>query len=120
MFKIIAAIENDKASHAIIDYAFDLCKHLKDYELYFFNAVSLEKPSKMPLLHQLDKSYNLDAHEQGKCNMKELIKYLEHSSKAQNNIKFEYVYLEKEQDLEGIFYDYVVKMNPKLFIIGTQ
>jgi hypothetical protein len=76
-FCIAVAVQNDKSCYQAVEFAVDLGQQLKMYKLYFVYVVATNPEQNFPIIDRLEKSYNMEVHEEGKRDMIDLFTYLD-------------------------------------------
>jgi hypothetical protein len=77
-FVVAVAVQNDTTCHAAIRFAVDLCrKTVQPFKLIFVFVVAQNPKSKIPYLDHLERSCNVEIHEEAKRNMRQLLTHLD-------------------------------------------
>jgi nucleotide-binding universal stress UspA family protein len=117
-FVIAVAVQNDQSCRRAVDFAVSLSKKLIAFKLYFVYVVPTNPDTSLPIIDRLEKSYNMEVHEEGKKDMRDLLEYLD--KVTGDNMDYEFVKLEKESSKESILLEFVETRTPDLFVVGSH
>lgn len=76
-FCVAVAVQNDKSCRQAVDFAVNLVQKLTQYKLFFVYVVPINPEQNLPVIDRLEKSYNMEVHEEGKRDMLDLLSYLD-------------------------------------------